>query len=74
MFDLKISKRFEPNLATLGQSTITENTTTNRSLWVEKKDLFGNIPGKLWHMKQVSQVMNIKGVNNSDKYKENYKI
>jgi len=46
-------------LATLGQSTFTKNTTTNRSLWVAKKDLLGNIPGTLWHMKQVSQVMNI---------------
>jgi len=32
---------------------------TDRSLWVAKKDLLGNIPGKPSHMKQVSQVMNI---------------
>jgi len=39
MLDLKkLVRRVEPNLATLGQSTFTKITTTNRSLWVAKKD------------------------------------
>jgi len=35
--------------------------TFTKNTWVAKKDLLGKIPGKLWHMKQVSQVMNMYG-------------